>query len=1522
MNAQFAKIYRGGAGWCAVALLAALLPQGQARAALADLSTSPLVTSSSTVVKPNIMFVLDDSGSMGWDYLPDLANDAYCKNASGGTITPLTGVSSCQLGDPPYSNSDWNGVYYDPATTYTPPIKADGTSYPSFGSPWTAVKIDGYGVQSAGTINLTTSYPDRQWCTDAGLTLCSANNDYTYPQKAATPANKYPKTVNGAPYYYNIVPQEYCTGTDARTCTASTVPTGAFTVPGKIRWCTAAGACQAARVAPYTLTNLYGLTTAGTPAVAEVKATASFTISKYTGAVSKNISSIRVNGVEILGPTAASATNNGALAVAVLSRVNAYASAPEYTISCSGQCASGNTSTSVITVTALAGTGATPNGYSFAVTATAALTSVSATMGGGVTAAPAVPGGVLALPVVFQRIDIKPTTPTYYKYGTRTDCAGAIGTGGCTYAEEMTNFANWYAYYHTRMQAMKTAAGKAFSGIDSRYRVGYMSINNNTGSDFANIDDFNTAQKTSWYAKLYAANPGSSTPLRAALSIAGRIYAKDITSYNSVAVIDPIKYSCQQNFTILSTDGYWNSGSCNSGSAGCYNSGAGSIIGGGAMGNYDNNITTMPRTKGMYDGGLAGSSGTLADIAAYYYNTDLRPAGSTGALGTDVSQDNVPTTSTDTAPHQHMTTFTLGLGAPGDMVFSPTYENDSTGDFFNITQGTINNASSLPCPWAGALGTCNWPSPAADQPSAIDDLWHAAVNGRGTYFSAGNPTALSAGLSSALAGVSRRIGAAAAATTSNPNVTSGDNFVFSTTFVSKDWVGEVVRQQINLSTGAVSPTIDWASQALLDAKISTASTNDRALDNLRTIYTFDPAGVNKVKAFAWANLTSAGTTAVATAEQSYFDSTKVSLLSQYPSLSAANQTAMAGNNLVKFLRGDMTNKGWYRDRVSTLGDIVSAEAVYVKTPMFEYIDSGYSTFRSSKAAGATARLGMVYVASNDGMLHAFTATDGQESWAYVPSIVMPNLYKLADATYDVNHRYFVDGTPTVGDVYFGGAWHTILVGGLNNGGRGYYALDVTNPASPTVLWEFTSNTAAGTAYISDADLGYSYGNPIITKRYPNWLPLHNYIAGDRYTNGSSVYSVTTNYLSGNVFGATDTSNTTDITAASGPAWTVIVTSGYNNVSPGNGKGYIYVLDAQNGTILRKIGTNVGDTNTAAPTMAASPTGCVTVPNGPSGLARINAWIDNRMTDNAAQQIYGGDLYGNLWVFDPNAATGTNGTNLVTFRSPTVNCVQPITTKPELAQVDSMHMAYVGTGRYLGASDMGNLTPNTFYGVKDWTSIGSWRPSHDYTINNLYVNAGTAYRVTSNYTSGSTFGLADTTHTTIITVPTIGTTFRANAVQQVLTNATDPVTLARIRTSTANPVNLYSDFGWYIDFPATGDTPATVEISNTDPTIALDTLVFTTNVPNGSACSIGGYSFIYFINYKTGSNVPSSSLSAGTSGKLLAQALATRPVVVSLPGGAIVALVKTSDTSTVVSNVPVGGSSVARRVFWRELIDGQ
>ncbi len=111
---------------------------------------------------------------------------------------------------------------------------------------------------------------------------------------------------------------------------------------------------------------------------------------------------------------------------------------------------------------------------------------------------------------------------------------------------------------------------------------------------------------------------------------------------------------------------------------------------------------------------------------------------------------------------------------------------------------------------------------------------------------------------------------------------------------------------------------------------------------------------------------------------------------------------------------------------------------------------------------------MVYAGANDGMMHAFDAATGKEVFAYVPHGVFSKLIKLTDPAY--THLFYADGTPTVVDAFYTGAWHTVLVAGLNKGGQSVYALDVTDPAAvsessatATVLWEFTDQR--------DKDLG-------------------------------------------------------------------------------------------------------------------------------------------------------------------------------------------------------------------------------------------------------------------------------------------------------------------------------------------------------------------------------------------------------------------------------------------------------------------
>ena len=1499
---------------CSMLLAQAIVPS-TGYADVTNLATAPLATSATSVVKPNIMYILDDSGSMDWDFTPDYINDsgsaAGCYDG-GDDGNGITGSPDpCEEGDPPYMSPDYNTQYYNPEITYIPPVNYDGSSQPSQNAAntanWTTVKIDGFGAQSTGTSNLVTRYPDRKWCDDTAGTTCRLNADYTYPSAAYS----YGLSAIGAPYYYRIIPNEYCTSSDLTSCTASTSPTGIYTVPAIVRWCDSAALtnCQARRVGNFIRPKYLGTVNPGAAAKPAVPATGSVTIGNSGTNDPVSLTSLKVNGVDIISGTitASGGTNSTseqlAISKALCDAINTYMSVPEYVARNTGSSGTtcGNSGSASTTVTIIAGTaGSSVNGYAVSVgtttTPTKAATAVititaapnSSTISGGVTidgvpvsgsatltsdgtvkslrdllrdaiqsytsvpeytaantsgktsnsltvsaplsdgssangrvisigvsggasvsisdcATPAINdamcGGVtVGLPTTlsnmsggadavaaltafrqntgtWSRMDIVSGNNSYPKTSSRIDCSGST----CTYAEEMTNFANWYAYYRTRMQMMKSAAGRAFVSLGSGYRVGFITINNR---NFTPVADFTPTQKNTWYTRFYGSVPGSSTPLREALSRVGRYFGHVTSGINSGMTDDPVQYSCQQNFAMLTTDGYWNGN-------------GGQDLAGAAMGNQDNSDAGYSkRADGAFDGNLAGSTGTLADIAMYYYKTDLRANGSTGALGTDVgTTNNVPSTGKDNAPHQHMTTFTLGLGIDGLMHYKEDYESATTGDYQNIVSGASN------CAWApGATVACNWPVPIADSPTALDDLWHAAVNGRGTYFSARNPVSLYTGLTNALQAVQARVGSAAASATSTPNVTQTDHFIYSSTYRTQDWDGEIVAQEINTADGTVLPAISWSAQALLD-NITTATSDTRS------IHVFSSGATTKLKAFTYSTLTSG--------ELGYFNnqacvttSPTASPASPLPQctlgMSSADQVeANKAQNLIAYLRGQTGSESTlYRARDHILGDFGSSKPAYVRLSPYAFIDTGHAAFRTAQAS----RSATIYIGANDGMLHAFNGNTGDERWAFIPKTVFPGLYKLAATDYATNHRYYVDGTPETMDIYdaSASAWKTILVGGLNGGGRGYYALDVTDPSSPKGLWEFCTDSAL--CGVTDNDLGFSYGNPIITKR------------------------------------------------SSDGKWVVLVASGYNNVSPGSGKGYLFVLDALTGAILQKIDTGAGTTTT------------------PSGLARIAGYADNGTIDNTVKWVYGGDLLGNVWRFDLTASPAT-AMRLATLQDGSSPArPQSVTTKPELARKNTTPIVIVGTGRYLGSSDLpdgATLTPALPYAYQNSM----------YAFMDLQTDLGD---------------------------------LRARSDMQART-LTQPTVTSRTIASTP-AMNWVTKKGWYVDFNPSAASPG--ERLNVDPQLVAGTVLFATNVPANNSCSAGGDSWFYQLDYLSGTFV---STSANNVAAIKANNITVGFVVVRLPSGAI-KIIKTDSAGnkeTAGANISSSGGG-GRRTSWREL----
>lgn len=829
-----------------------------------------------------------------------------------------------------------------------------------------------------------------------------------------------------------------------------------------------------------------------------------------------------------------------------------------------------------------------------------------------------------------------------------------------------------------------------------------------------------------------------------------------------------------------------------------------------------NNVVTGETLTSTTETWEGGASNSLADVAAYYYATPFRVDPSVNCIRTpdnEACRGELSPAGSDSATYQHMTTFTLGLGVSGQMKYDPNYIGQTSGDYFNVRNGPNN-----------------WPTPYNpsaidnDIPGKIDDLWHTAVNGRGQYFSGSESATLEDSIKQTLRTINNASGYSGSAAASSLRPVPGTDEAYLASYTTQDWVGDLKAfKLLEVTEGDVLTGVEvssqelWSAYALLNATTYTS----------RNIYykgtvSAGASSSNALKAFNITNLTADGLSS-----QFANVCARSPALSQCAELDSTKLTVLnSSTNMVNYLRGDRTNEnGVFRARKGVLGDIVNASPVFVGPPPFKYVDEGYAEFVRTQAA----RPKTVYVAANDGMLHAFSAEStggGSERWAFIPSAVMPNLPLLADKDYAEKHRYFVDGSPIVGDVATSnGTWRTILVGGLNKGGKAFYALDITNPNSPSLLWEFDTT--------NDRDLGFSYGNPIITK-----IKVKD-----------------------------ETASTTDNTVYK-QVWTVMFSSGYNNhTGSGTGVGALYIVDANTGSLIQKIQTTeerngvdvpVGDTST------------------PSGLGKINVWVESE-TDNLARRAYGGDLLGNVWRFDFNGEVEPKGKSLLLARlqtsttksGVTTTKVQPITVRPELAEVNyggGKHaVVLVGTGRFLGQTDMSDTQTQSIYAITDPLTSTGWGD----------VRASD------------------------------------KLVRQTLTTGSDGKT--RTIATPVNQVRWGTDLGWAIDLPSAKERLAI------DMSLQYNTLAAVSAVPQGTACAPTGTSWVYFLNVLNGSTAADQKYA----GEQISSGLGTGITWLDLGGGKSTVLVPDNRMGITTKKPPIGGSAppgAVRRTSWRELID--
>jgi type IV pilus assembly protein PilY1 len=609
----------------------------------------------------------------------------------------------------------------------------------------------------------------------------------------------------------------------------------------------------------------------------------------------------------------------------------------------------------------------------------------------------------------FTRVRIMDST--VFTRGTgRTDCSVSGGVASCTQAQEYQNFANWFTYYRSRQLLAIGASSRAFAGIDAEtgMRVGYGKINKgqttvdgraNTGTVQRGVRRFVDTGRTEFFNWLFTEGETwstSGTPLKRALDDVGQYFewADNRGPWgNTPGTNDDAPHlECRKSYHILMTDGYANEsgGARSTARQADFDNSNGPTITGPSGQSY----SYAPARPYLKSGG-----GTMADLAMYYWNRDLRPT----------LANRVRTDSSNPAFWQHLVNFNVGLGVNGTLSFPD--------DLDRIRAGTLD-----------------WPDLINNHPTAVDDLWHAAVNSRGRYLSAADPEEFATALGGILQEIVDREGSEAGVAAAAATLQAG-NRKYVPTYRTAQWSGNVTAYELD-ARGQQTQEL-WNAESALPAPAS------------RNIYvgTRGTGTAPRALPFLWDSL---------------------------PTDMRTDLGAGANANLIDYLRGDRSLEGTtYRRRAGRLGDIVNSQPVFVRGNVdLSYQDlpsgtAGRDTYRDFvHAKRAPTREGVLFVGGNDGMLHGFRDNGGAEVFGFIPRALVSALPALASPSYE--HRYFVDGQLTESDAHLSGQWRSVLVGSAGAGARSVFAVDVTNPLSMNanhVLWELDASVNPELGYV-------------------------------------------------------------------------------------------------------------------------------------------------------------------------------------------------------------------------------------------------------------------------------------------------------------------------------------------------------------------------------------------------------------------------------------------------------------------------
>jgi type IV pilus assembly protein PilY1 len=529
-----------------------------------------------------------------------------------------------------------------------------------------------------------------------------------------------------------------------------------------------------------------------------------------------------------------------------------------------------------------------------------------------------------------------------------------------------------------------------------------------------------------------------------------------------------------------------------------------------------------------------------------------------------------------------------------------------------------------------------------------DNVWQdpAAPGEAKTYYLQSNARGVLDAFEKIFSRATTRASSIAGSALSGKRTTQG-NIAYQGQFDTSDWTGDVQALPVTVDAGgsaAISPTPpNWTASAQLAARVAAVDTRNIVVGN-------------------------PGASATVTAVPFTWDAISATLKQQLGQATASTTDAL-GQERLNYLRGSSALEGnpFRRRNNRLLGDIVNSGVVYSGAPPADISSATYADFRVDRLARTPA----VFVGANDGMLHAFDATNGRELFGYIPSWMGPKLAALTNPGYLAAHQSYVDATPFVAEAEVGTAgtkadWRTVLVSGTGAGGRGVFALDVTDPAAfaaSKVMWEFTQ--------ADDRDMGFVVGRPQILRMRTSATG-----AAATYKTFAVVASGVNNYVSQNgVFSPTGAPALFLLDLAKPPsaAWSL-------------GSNYFKISFPVNATLAA----------TTSP-----------------GIVNFEAVAGSQ---REATLIYAGDLHGNLWKLDfrPWGTANWSLAKLSAFVSgggaplpmytarDAANNLQPITMAPAIIaglRANSTYIAF-GTGKYLEVDDRASVAKQSFYAIHD------------------------------------------------------------------------------------------------------------------------------------------------------------------------------------------------------------------------------